>query len=117
MTSAEQGHSKATAEYAAASAAYESALMSRDEVAIAAADKRLTEADRSYSETLATLVQEQFIKDETKVYKAEAVEQVRRVIRSYSPLNHGWDETSKHNLVMSILGSLSYVTDDLKAGS
>lgn len=52
----EERHRAATAEFTAATAAYESALISGDEDAIAATDARLTAADRTYSETLAAVV-------------------------------------------------------------
>lgn len=51
-------HRAATAEFSAASVAYESALMSGDEDAVAAADERLDAAERAFNDTLAVLVDE-----------------------------------------------------------
>lgn len=62
MGEAKERHRAATAEFTTATAAYESALMSGDEDAIAVADARLTAADRTYSETLAALVRRRSVR-------------------------------------------------------
>lgn len=56
---------------------------------------------------------EEYVFEEKKNYRSEVVDSLRTALNSFSNINHGWTEEAKHNLVMTVLGNLSYVTKEL----